>query len=155
MFIVGVSAGFVAGVVDIGAEWMTDLREGVCMNQFWFNKEACCWDNSAKFGTDNCQQWRTWADLFSISTDSKTSFYIMNYSFYILSSFTFAGLTVALVRFFAPYACGSGIPEVLILDPQCLSNLSTFFKLCLFRGPLVNDPLFKIIIVIYCTHFHY
>jgi len=112
VFIVGVSAGFVAGVVDIGAEWMTDLREGVCMNQFWFNKEACCWDNSAKFGTGSCQQWRTWADLFSISTDSKASFYIMNYSFYILSSFTFAGLTVALVRFFAPYACGSGIPEI-------------------------------------------
>lgn len=38
--------------------------------------------------------------------------YIMNYMMYIFWALLFALLAVTLVRAFAPYACGSGIPEV-------------------------------------------
>ena len=38
--------------------------------------------------------------------------YIISYIFYVLWSLLFAGLAAALVLMFAPYACGSGIPEV-------------------------------------------
>ncbi|PIO40767.1 hypothetical protein AB205_0152120, partial [Aquarana catesbeiana] len=40
------------------------------------------------------------------------SAYILNYFLYILWALLFAFLAVALVRVFAPYACGSGIPEI-------------------------------------------
>ena len=35
---------------------------------------------------------------------------------YVLWAMTFATLAVMLVRVFAPYACGSGIPEVSLLN---------------------------------------
>lgn len=38
--------------------------------------------------------------------------YIVNYLMYIFWALLFSFLAVALVRAFAPYACGSGIPEV-------------------------------------------
>lgn len=38
--------------------------------------------------------------------------YIVNYLMYIFWALLFAFLAVTLVRAFAPYACGSGIPEV-------------------------------------------
>uniref|UniRef100_A0A8C2XHB7 Chloride channel protein n=1 Tax=Cyclopterus lumpus TaxID=8103 RepID=A0A8C2XHB7_CYCLU len=38
--------------------------------------------------------------------------YIVNYLMYIVWALLFALLAVALVRAFAPYACGSGIPEI-------------------------------------------
>lgn len=36
----------------------------------------------------------------------------MNYIMYIFWALGFAFLAVSLVKVFAPYACGSGIPEV-------------------------------------------
>lgn len=36
----------------------------------------------------------------------------MNYFMYIYWALSFAFLAVCLVKVFAPYACGSGIPEV-------------------------------------------
>ncbi|XP_064339639.1 H(+)/Cl(-) exchange transporter 4-like [Camelus dromedarius] len=41
-----------------------------------------------------------------------SSAYILNYLMYILWALLFAFLAVSLVRVFAPYACGSGIPEL-------------------------------------------
>lgn len=40
--------------------------------------------------------------------------YIMNYFMYTYWALTFAFLAVVLVKVFAPYACGSGIPEVRV-----------------------------------------
>ena len=117
---VGAMAGFVAGVVDIGADWMSDLREGVCGHQFWFNKESCCWDSSSQFGQESCDAWLTWSDVLTISKTSKVGYYVFNYFIYILTAFLFSGLTVALVKFFAPYACGSGIPEVSCVILFCV-----------------------------------
>jgi chloride channel 3/4/5 len=43
------------------------------------------------------------------------SAYILRYMIYVLFSVTFALLSAVLVREFAPYAAGSGIPEVKII----------------------------------------
>lgn len=48
--------------------------------------------------------------------------YIVNYFMYVLWALLFAFLAVSLVKAFAPYACGSGIPEVSIVG--------TFFFFC-------------------------
>ena len=43
VLLVGVLSGTLAGVIDIGASWMTDLKFGICPEAFWLNKEQCCW----------------------------------------------------------------------------------------------------------------
>lgn len=46
-----------SGVIDIGAAWMKDLREGVCPGAFWLNKEQCCWSsNETSFEKETCDQ---------------------------------------------------------------------------------------------------
>ncbi|OCT96948.1 hypothetical protein XELAEV_18009167mg [Xenopus laevis] len=109
----GLASGALAGFIDIAADWMADLKEGICMTAFWFNHEQCCWDSKeATFEErDKCPQWQTWADLIIGQAEGPGS-YIMNYFMYIFWALSFAFLAVCLVKVFAPYACGSGIPEI-------------------------------------------
>ena len=111
VLMVGISCGLFAGIVDIGADWMFDLKEGVCTNQVWLNKESCCWADNSSFTThDGCSQWKKWSEVFDAG--NSTGSYASNYFMFILSGLLFALLCVTLVHTFAPYACGSGIPEV-------------------------------------------
>ena len=56
-------------------------------------------------------QWLTWPKLVGLSNDSVGG-YIVAYISYIGWALSFTGLAVTLVRMFAPYASGGGIPEV-------------------------------------------
>lgn len=57
MLLVGLASGCVAGVIDIGASWMTDLKLGICPQAFWLNREQCCWSmNETTFDVGNCSQ---------------------------------------------------------------------------------------------------
>ncbi|XP_022902115.1 H(+)/Cl(-) exchange transporter 5 isoform X1 [Onthophagus taurus] len=111
VLLVGVATGFVAGVIDIGASWMTDLKFGICPQAFWLNEEQCCWSSEETFDTGNCTQWVTWAEILG-QTRLGAGSYIISYLFYIVWALLFAALSASLVRMFAPYACGSGIPEI-------------------------------------------
>ena len=50
--------GAVAGVIDIGASWLSDVKEGVCRDAFWLNKEQCCWsaNDTTLDDYDRCKQ---------------------------------------------------------------------------------------------------
>lgn len=41
--IIGLFSGVCAAIIDIGTTWMSDLKEGICLEAFWFNREQCCW----------------------------------------------------------------------------------------------------------------
>ncbi|ERE64215.1 H(+)/Cl(-) exchange transporter 5-like isoform 1 [Cricetulus griseus] len=112
MLLIGLLSGSLAGLIDISAHWMTDLKEGICTGGFWFNHEHCCWNsNHVTFeDRDKCPEWNSWSQLI-ISTDQGAFAYIVNYFMYVLWALLFAFLAVSLVKAFAPYACGSGIPE--------------------------------------------
>lgn len=56
-------------------------------------------------------QWYTWSEVF-ISAKEGAGAYIVSYFFYILWAVGFATLAASFVKIFAPYACGSGIPEI-------------------------------------------
>ncbi|ESN92807.1 hypothetical protein HELRODRAFT_108179 [Helobdella robusta] len=57
VLLVGCAAGVCAAVVDIGATWMSDLKEGVCLEAFWLNREHCCWAaNDTSFNQEECSQ---------------------------------------------------------------------------------------------------
>lgn len=43
VLLVGLSSGLVAGVVDIGSNWITHIKDGICVNAFWLNRAQCCW----------------------------------------------------------------------------------------------------------------
>ncbi|XP_030626935.1 H(+)/Cl(-) exchange transporter 4 isoform X2 [Chanos chanos] len=92
---------------------MTDLKEGVCLSAFWYSHEQCCWtSNETTFADrDKCPQWQKWAELMTGHTESAGA-YVLNYFLYVLWALFFSFLAVSLVRVFAPYACGSGIPEI-------------------------------------------
>ncbi|XP_047618501.1 H(+)/Cl(-) exchange transporter 3 isoform X5 [Phacochoerus africanus] len=109
----GLASGALAGLIDIAADWMTDLKEGICLSALWYNHEQCCWgSNETTFEErDKCPQWKTWAELIIGQAEGPGS-YIMNYIMYIFWALSFAFLAVSLVKVFAPYACGSGIPEI-------------------------------------------
>ncbi|MGH0138256.1 UNVERIFIED_CONTAM: hypothetical protein FKN15_038519 [Acipenser sinensis] len=114
MLLIGLLAGTLAGVIDLAVDWMTDLKEGVCLSAFWYSHEQCCWtSNETTFDDrDKCPQWQKWSELM-VGRSEGASAYVLNYFLYVMWALTFAFLAVSLVRVFAPYACGSGIPEVL------------------------------------------
>ncbi|THD20457.1 Chloride channel protein [Fasciola hepatica] len=112
MLAVGVITGIIACIIDIGSTWMSDLKEGVCLEAFWFNRDQCCWSSNQTDGV--CEQWYTWSRLFMNKdpTGEYPEAYFVGYIFYVLFSILFSAVCVLLVRMFAPYACGSGIPEI-------------------------------------------
>ncbi|XP_018908171.1 H(+)/Cl(-) exchange transporter 5 isoform X3 [Bemisia tabaci] len=115
VLLVGLVTGGVAGVIDIGASWMSDLKFGLCPQAFWLNKEQCCWSWSSNEtsieDSRNCSQWMSWSEIIAESNTGAGAF-IVSYIFFIAWALLFASLAASLVRMFAPYACGSGIPEI-------------------------------------------
>ncbi|XP_062440717.1 H(+)/Cl(-) exchange transporter 5 isoform X4 [Rhea pennata] len=117
MLLIGLLAGSLAGLIDISAHWMTDLKEGVCLAGFWFNHEHCCWKSNTTFtDRDKCPEWKSWSQLI-IGHGEGAFAYILNYLMYVIWALLFSLLAVLLVKGFAPYACGSGIPEVSYYFP--------------------------------------
>lgn len=59
--------GTLAGVIDLAVDWMTDLKEGVCLSAFYYSHEQCCWtSNETTFDDrDKCPQWQKWAELMT------------------------------------------------------------------------------------------
>lgn len=64
-------AGTLAGVIDLAVDWMTDLKEGVCLSAFWYSHEQCCWTSSETTfdDRDKCPQWQKWAELMTGHTE--------------------------------------------------------------------------------------
>lgn len=113
VLLVGLATGACAGIVDIGTSWLSDLKLGVCKNAFWLNREECCWiRNTTLFGSYNCSEWVPWSALFNHKSPDDAMAYVIAYLMFVLWGVGLATITVLLVRMFAPYACGSGIPEI-------------------------------------------
>jgi len=115
VLLVGLAAGTAAGVIDIVSKWLADLKLGVCSTSYYLSKESCCWDASVISGTkptEHCTAWETWSHKFGIFQDSPTLTYAFDYAAYICLALSFSGLAAVLIKTFAPYAVGSGIPEV-------------------------------------------
>ena len=115
VLLVGVCSGLLAGIIDIGAAWMSDLKEGICVPWPYYDREACCWlSNETSFNVDHCDDWMTWAEQGGHRDTSsfQYSFSWFDYGIYVIFAVFFGGLAGFFVVTVAPYAAGSGIPEV-------------------------------------------
>ncbi len=45
VFLVAISTGITGGLIDIATKWMSNLKNGMCLNAFWLDKEQCCWSS--------------------------------------------------------------------------------------------------------------
>ncbi|KAF2497024.1 putative voltage-gated chloride channel [Lophium mytilinum] len=94
--LVGSAIGLNAAFLNIVTEWLSDIKLGHCTTAFYLNESFCCW------GAENgCPEWKRWS-----------SFWFLNYIFYIIFAAIFAITAGVLVKAFAPYAAGSGISEI-------------------------------------------
>lgn len=64
MLAVGVITGIIACIIDIGSTWMSDLKEGVCLEAFWFNRDQCCWSSNQTDGV--CEQVSRYNPVYTI-----------------------------------------------------------------------------------------
>jgi len=115
--VVGIFSGVFAGIIDIGASWLSDLKNGVCHPNFWLTREACCWASNMSHPDDSgyhidCPAWQAWPQVWGYSGTSAGVDYVLSYMMYVLIGVFFGVTSVLLVRVLAPYACGSGIPEI-------------------------------------------
>ncbi|KAA1098552.1 hypothetical protein PGT21_036394 [Puccinia graminis f. sp. tritici] len=110
VILVGAIVGLVAGSLDTLALWLSDLRDGNCDYAFYLNKNACC---SGLEPHEICYEWKTWPQVFKISSAPIASF--SHYLAYITSSVMFAGVVAFLVKSFAPFAFHTGIPEIKVI----------------------------------------
>eukprot|EP00050_Salpingoeca_kvevrii_P019513 m.86973 g.86973 ORF g.86973 m.86973 type:complete len:810 (-) comp8447_c0_seq3:105-2534(-) len=108
VLLVGLACGVVAGCVDIAAEWLEDLREGVCHEAFWLNFHHCCWAEELG-GTRQCELWQSWSEMRHYSGAGG---YVFDYFLYVFLAGLFGAGCALLVKRLAPYASGSGVPEV-------------------------------------------
>eukprot|EP00053_Salpingoeca_punica_P016717 m.158874 g.158874 ORF g.158874 m.158874 type:complete len:921 (+) comp17030_c0_seq3:221-2983(+) len=108
--LIGMFAGFSAGVCDISATWLIDIREGNCPGPWWLNFNHCCWAEPSTSET-SCSSWRRWSEYTTTDRDSNKA-YLLDYLAYTMFSVLFATTSCILCRRLAPYARGSGIPEL-------------------------------------------
>ncbi|KAF3936173.1 hypothetical protein ABW19_dt0202557 [Dactylella cylindrospora] len=94
--LVGACIGLNAAFLSIITEWLSDIKLGHCKTGFYLNEKFCCWGEE-----EGCEDWEPYS-----------RFPPFNYFLYILGSILFAWTSATLVRFFAPYAAGSGISEI-------------------------------------------
>ncbi|RHZ54295.1 hypothetical protein Glove_428g54 [Diversispora epigaea] len=130
VFLIGIVTALFAAVVDVAAEWGSELKEGYCKENIRSKKEICCKDVSEQ----NCTDWVKWSEAFNFQGD-KVSLWWFEYIAYVFVAFCFAVGAVIIVKYnslyatsstksstksrsfppkkrLIPYAAGSGIPEV-------------------------------------------
>ncbi|RKO87233.1 hypothetical protein BDK51DRAFT_29257, partial [Blyttiomyces helicus] len=59
---------------------------------------------------EECHEWKTWSRTFGAT--GSVARWFAEYFMFIVFATAFAGASAVLVRYYAPYAAGSGIPEV-------------------------------------------
>ncbi|KAL7748192.1 hypothetical protein RI367_006376 [Sorochytrium milnesiophthora] len=105
--LVGVISGLIASFIAITEQWLSDLKLGYCRTDWYLNKKFCCWGEDE----EECSAWASWSEAFNIPS-SYASGYMISYFFFVLLATTFTLLSAIMVKHLAPYAAGSGIPEI-------------------------------------------
>ena len=94
--LVAIVIGLNAAALNIVTEYLSDLKMGYCTTAWYLNEDFCC------YGAENgCEEWKRWS-----------TFGLVNYAVYTFFAILLATTASYLVKFYAPYAAGSGISEI-------------------------------------------
>ena len=101
-----------------------------------------------------------------MNPSSTAGLYVLEYVIYVLIAIFFAWISAIAVKVFAPYACGSGIPEVcnclslfnssslLALIPQVICAVYNIVSCCfvtvLSNVSVISNGVSNVSIFIYC-----
>ncbi|KAJ3210704.1 hypothetical protein HDU67_005079 [Dinochytrium kinnereticum] len=107
VFFVGILTGWIAGYIDIGAGWLSDIKEGYCSAGFYLNRKFCCWHRPENA---YCSEWILWANAFGYKSGGAS--WAISCFMYTLFAVAFASTASLLVKGYAPYAAGEGVPEI-------------------------------------------
>lgn len=94
--LVAIVIGLNAAALNIITEYLSDLKMGYCTTAWYLNEDFCCYG-----AEDGCDEWVRW-----------TRFAFTNYLVYATMACLLAATAAYLVKWYAPYAAGSGISEI-------------------------------------------
>ena len=106
----GLLVGFTAAYLDVVSAWLSDLRQGVCRDSFWLDRNSCCMGLEPD---EVCFSYIPWSQAMGVSSIAMSS--IMQYFIYITLGTSFAAVSALLVQEYAPLATHSGVPETKAL----------------------------------------
>ena len=113
--LMGVCTGIIAVFIHAGISWFSSFRQGICSYDLYLNKKDCCWVSGTTSVDSDCDEFLTWGEVFGLYADGYVvgAFsYIFNCLAYVAISACYATLAATYVKEIAPYAYGSGIPEI-------------------------------------------
>ncbi|KAI3406175.1 GEF1 [Candida oxycetoniae] len=93
----GIIIGLIAGILNIVTSFLASIRVGHCKETFYLNESFCCWGEN----NEHCEKWQSWS-----------RFEVLNYFMFVVLSLTMSLVAAKLVKFYAPFAAGSGISEI-------------------------------------------
>jgi chloride channel 3/4/5 len=106
----GVGAGTIAAVLDLVVEWLTDLKFGTCRGAWYVSRSVCC--HSAA-DSDDCADFVLWADRFrEVPVLGWLPKGVLTFGVFLTTAVLFVVISSYLVKRYAPYAAGSGVPEI-------------------------------------------
>jgi len=114
--LVAIVIGLNAAALNIVTEYLSDLKMGYCTTAWYLNQDFCCYG-----AEDGCHEWKRWS-----------SFALANYMIYTIFAVLLAAAASYLVKFYAPYAAGSGISEIkCIIGGFVMKGFLGFWTLCI------------------------
>ncbi|KAI8869354.1 hypothetical protein GQ42DRAFT_179345 [Ramicandelaber brevisporus] len=106
LLLVGIAIGANTAFIAIATEWLTDMKIGYCSEGWWLNEKFCCWEEWDEHGS--CPRWHEWS-LLMVGSHNISA---INWLVYCFWATVFAAICAFLVKEYAPYAAGSGMPEI-------------------------------------------
>ena len=110
----GILCGFLAAYIDVAERWLTNIKDGLCIDRFWLPQSECCM-RFLSSGPAKCPQWAPWSTVLRIQGNNEWLEVMLNASVYTAIGTLLASLSSSLAVRFAPYAVGGGILELKMI----------------------------------------
>lgn len=110
LVMLGVGAGAIAAALDLVVDWLTDVKFGSCRGAWYVSRSVCC---HSVADLDDCTGFVTWPERLAEVTGVRwLPAPLVEFSVFLGMATAFIATAAYLVKRYAPYAAGSGVPEI-------------------------------------------